>query len=415
MIPKILIIIVIVVIGFFGLGLISSKLGIKPLPNSQSKYTEEDYFADAASLPSCGNKKELFTISPLKLTDFKGVVPLGTLAPTAHVLPTHHLFFHPRRVDPNNFNSLPAEVPVLAPGDITITEMKFTESAQNPDLNDGVIVFSPCKEVKAYLDHFKTFSPALQKAFDEGQLIRCDEYQRSYQKFGTVTWKLCSKKVNLQIKAGEQLGTAGGGEGQMVFDFGVHDKRVPPATFANLKRWKGQEQKQYTVCPLDYYTPELKEQLKARLGIPDGGKRRTVEPVCGTANWDLPGTAQGVWIAKGEEQVAHENPHLTLAYDNTDPSIGVISMGISGESKGFSWGAYSFIPRGSGLVNRHFRDIRADGNVYCFETEDTYHNNAKTAIILQVPTSTTLKIEKLNKTSCGSGPWKPSNYVGFER
>lgn len=384
-------------------------------PPTQNQGFDEDYFADVTNLPSCGDKKEFFTVSPLKLTDFKGIVPLGLLAPTAHVLPTHHLFFHPRRVDPNNFNSLPAEVPAFSPGDVTITEIKYTSSAQNSDLNDGVIVFAPCKEVKAYLDHFKTFSPALQKAFDEGQLIRCDEYQRSYKKFGTVTWKLCIKKVNLQVKAGEQLGTAGGGEGQMVFDFGAHDKRVSPATFANLARWKGQEQKVYTVCPLDYYNPELKEQLKSRLGNPQGNQKRTVEPICGAANWDLPGTAQGVWIFSGEEQVAHENPHLALAYDNTDPSIGVISMGLSGESKGFIWGAYNFQPKDSGLVNRHFKDIKADGNVYCFETEDTYHNNAKTAIILQMPTSETLKIEKLNQFSCGSGGWKLTNYTEFKR
>lgn len=426
MLPKIIIIIIIVVLGFMGLGVVSMKLGInppfsipKPQPpqfgQSQLQGQDEDYFADIATLPSCGDKKELFTVSPLKLTDFKGIVPLGTLAPTAHVLPTHHLFFHPRRVNHNNFNSLPAEVPAFSPGDITITEIKYTSSAQNPDLNDGVIIFTSCKEVKAYLDHFKTFSPALQKAFDEGELIRCDEYQRSYKKFGTVTWKLCTKKVSLQVKAGEQLGTAGGGEGQMVFDFGVHDKRVPPATFANLKSWKGQEQKQYTVCPLDYYTPQLKEQLKSRLGTPEQSKRRTAEPVCGTANWDLPGTAQGVWLAKGEEQVAHENPHLALAYDNTDPAIGIISMGLSGESKNFSWGAYNFKPQDSGLVNRHFKDIKADGNIYCFETEDTYHNNAQTAIILEMPTSETLKIEKLNQTSCSLGGWKLTNYVEFKR
>lgn len=423
MLPKIIVILVIIVVGFLGLGFVSMQSGIKPpfgIPKPEpprvEQYTQdEDYFADVADLPSCGDKKELFSVSPLQLTDFKGIVPLGTLAPTAHVLPTHHLFFHPRRVDPNNFNSLPAEVLALAPGDITITEIKFTSSAQYPNLDDGVIVFAPCKEVKAYLDHFKTFSPTLQKAFEEGQLIRCDEYQRSYQKFGTVTWKLCIKKVNLQVKAGEQLGTAGGGEGQMVFDFGLHDKRVPPATFANLKRWKGQEQKQYTVCPLDYYTPELKQQLTSRLGNPDGTQRRTIEPVCGTSNWDLPGAAQGVWIFKGEEQVAHENPHLALAYDNTNPTTGVISMGNSGESKGFAWGSYNFQPKDSGLVNRHFKDIKADGNVYCFETEDTYRNNAKAVIILTMPTSNSLQIEKTNNVSCGSGPWQVQNYTEFER
>lgn len=389
-----------------------STTSLQSLGNQENQ--QEDYFADAANLPSCGDKKELFTVFPLKLTDFKGIVPLGTLAPTAHVLPTHHLFFHPRRVDPNNFNSLPAEVPALSPGNITITEIKFTSSAQNPNLDDGVIVFAPCRELKGYLDHFKTFSPTLKKAYDEGQLIRCDEYQKSYQKFGTVNWKLCIKKVNLHVKAGEQLGTAGGGEGQMVFDFGLFDKRVPQAPLANPKRWLGQEYKVSTVCPLDYYPPELKDQLKSRLGTPDGTKRRTIEPVCGTANWDLPGTAQGVWILKGEEYVAHENPHLALAYDNTDPNIAVISMGNSAQSKGFAWGTYNFNPQASGLINRDFKDIK-DNQVYCFETDDTYRQNARAVILIQMPTDKTLKIEKTNLSSCDTGPWQIKNYTEFNR
>lgn len=408
-------VIAVILILAFSLVFFKTRIGFKTPSDFHKPSQDQDYFADVAYLPPCGDKKELFTVSPLKLTDFNGIVPLGTLAPTSHVLPTHHLFFHPRRIDPRSFNSLPTEVPAFAPGDVTITEIKFTESAQNPELNDGVIVFAPCREVKAYLDHFKTFSTVLQKAFDEGRLIRCDEYQRSYKKFGTVTWKLCNKRVNIQVKAGEQIGTAGGGEGQMVFDFGVFDKRVAPATFANLIRWKGQEQKQYTVCPLDYYTPELGQQLKDRLGTPDGGQKRTAEPICGTANWDLPGTAQGVWIAKGEQYVAHENPHLALAYDNTDPTIGVISMGNSAESKGFNWGTYNFKPQTSGLVNRDFKDIKADGKTYCFETEDTNRNNARVTIILDMPTSTSLRIEKLSATTCAYGGWKMSNYTEFER
>lgn len=376
---------------------------------------EEDWFADISSLPSCGDKKELFSVSPLKLTDFTGIVPLGTLAPTSHVLPTHHLYFHPRRKDPRNFNSLPIEIPVVAPADVTITEIRFTETKERPDFNDGVIHFSPCREVKALFDHFKTFAPILKKAYDEGEIIRCDEYQRSYKKFGTLTFKLCNKKVNIAVKAGERIGTAGGGEGQMVFDFGSFDKRAPPATLANPARWLGQEYKKYTVCPLDYYAPGLKEQLKSKLGTPDGERRRTTEPVCGQANWDIPGTAQGVWILKGEKYVAHENPHLALAYDNTDPTIAVISMGNSAESKGFAWGTYNFLPKDSGLVNRHFKDIKPDGNVYCFETQDSYRNSQRTVILMQMPTVESLRIEKANRSNCGLGPWVLSGHTEFNR
>lgn len=52
-----------------------------PQPTFQ-KSEENDYFTDVASLPSCGSNQELFSISPLKLTDFNGIVPLGALATT---------------------------------------------------------------------------------------------------------------------------------------------------------------------------------------------------------------------------------------------------------------------------------------------------------------------------------------------
>ena len=107
MLPKILIVIVIVVVGFLGLGFVSMKFGINPpfgIPKPQPPQTEQshqnqeqdnqqqDYFADVSDLPSCGDKKELFALSPLSLEDFTSITPLGLLSPTAHVFPSPHLF-----------------------------------------------------------------------------------------------------------------------------------------------------------------------------------------------------------------------------------------------------------------------------------------------------------------------------------
>lgn len=418
---KFLLILAAIGVGFFALGIISSLLGIRPpsgfpqppqIPHFLN--LQQDYFADVASLSSCGNSKEFFSVSPLKLTDFHGIVPLGTLAPTAHVVPTSHVYFHVRRSDPKNFNSVPAEVDVFAPTDITITEIRFTTTKERSDFDDGSIIFAPCKEVKTYYDHLKTFSPELKKAFDEGQIIRCDEYDRSYKAWGKLHFKLCNKKINLKISAGQKVGTAGGSEGQMVFDFGVYDKRVTPGKLANIKSWVNREHIVYNVCPFDYYQGDLQSQLKARLGSPEGQQKRTIEPICGTALQDIVGSAQGVWILKGEKGVGHENPHLALAHDNTDPRIAVISMGNSAENKGFQYGTYNFNPKNSGFINRDFGDIK-DDQVYCFETEDTYRKGIQAVILIQMPTSTSLKIEKTNLQSCGSGGWKLTNFVEFER
>lgn len=378
---------------------------------------EQDYFADVANLPSCGNKKELFELSPLELSDFTTITPLGLLSPTAHVFPSPHLYFNVRRQNPENYDSLPAEVPVVAPSDLTVTMVKFIEAKGKPDYNDGMVGFGTCREFKAYFDHLKTFAPKIKDAFDKAPLFQCNEYSLTYpQPTGKIDFKLCEKKVNLEIKKGEQIGTAGGGEGQKVFDFGSLDKRITPKQFANPKKWVGREHLIYLTCALDYYHDPLRSQLKERLGgFGQKGEARGVS--CGEAIQDIPGTSMGAWAPPGTEAFSHEPPYLALAHDYIEPQYLVFSMGESGGKAGLPIGKYTFLPRDEGLVNRHFKDVTADGKTYCFETEDLYQVNQRipTTILLTMPTSEKLRIQKLNSASCASGPWQMTNYVEFER
>lgn len=426
MLRKILIVLVIIIIAFFGLGLISSYLGIKPpagipqppkLPQFQTNFTQEDYFTNASDLPSCADKKVLFTLSPLQLSDFTLITPLGLLSPTAHVFPAPHLYFNVKRINPANYNSLPVEVPITAPADLKVTTIKFVEAKGRPDYNDGMLGFGVCKEFKGYFDHLKTFSPKVKKAYDEAPVKRCDEYSLSYpQPVGKVDFKLCEKSVNLKIKSGEQLGTAGGGEGQKVFDFGSFDKRITPKQFANPKKWIGREHFIYLACALDYYPESLKNQLKARLG--GFGQKGEVTGVgCGEVIQDIAGTAMGAWVPPGTEGISHEPPYLALVHENIEPQYLVFSMGDSATLAGLPHGKYTFLPRNEGLVNRHFKDIVPDNKTYCFETEDTYQGNIKPKvnILVYMPDAQKLRIQKLNALSCGSGPWKMTNYVEFER
>lgn len=424
MLPKILII---AVLGFLGLGFVSMQLGINPpfgIPKPQSPQTgqfqkgsEQDYFADVSNLPSCGGKKELFSVSPLKLDDFTYITPLGLLSPTAHVFPSPHLYFNVRLSDPGNFSSLPVEVEALAPADSTITTIKFIEAKGKPDYNDGMVAFGVCREFKAYFDHLKTFAPKVKEAFDKAPVKRCDEYSLTYpQPVGTIDFKLCEKAVNIEIKKGEKVGTAGGGEGQKVFDFGSFDKRVTAKQFANPKRWLGREHFVYLACSLDYYPESLKSQLKERLGG-FGQKGEVRNASCGEVIQDIPGTAMGAWVPPGTDAISHEPPYLALAHDYIEPQYLVFSMGESGGKAGLSIGKYTFLPRNESLINRHFKDVKSDGKIYCFETEDTYQSNQRiaTTILLSLPTPEKLRIQKLIDASCGSGPWQMTNYAEFER
>lgn len=440
MLPKVLIIIVIAVLGFMGMGLVSMKFGITPLfgiPKPQPPHIgqfqnkDSDYFADVANLPSCEDKKELFSVSPLKLDDFTFITPLGLLSPTAHVFPSPHLYFNVRRVNPQNQDSLPVEVPVVAPEDLTITTIKFIEAKGKPDYNDGMVAFGVCREFKAYFDHLKTFAPKIKEAYDKAAVKRCDEYSLTYpQPVGSIDFKLCEKKVTVEVKKGEQVGTAGGGEGQKVFDFGSFDKRVAPKQFANPKRWLGREHFIYLTCSIGYYPEPLRSQLKERLG--GFGQRGEVRGAdCGEVIQDVAGTAMGAWVPPGTDAISHEPPYLALAHDYIEPKFLVFSMGESGEKGGLPIGKYTFLPaspaslrgepaggpKSEGLVNRHFKEVTSDGKVYCFETENLYQSNQKvaTTILLTMPTAETLRIQKYNSSACGPGPWQMTNFAEFER
>jgi hypothetical protein len=176
------------------------------------------------------------------------------------------------------------------------------------------------------------------------------------------------------------------------------------------------------ICPVDYFEAATRSGLEARLGRSDGKEPRTAEPRCGTVMQDLPGTAQGIWYLAGTVDEGPEDPHLALVHDNVDPTVATFSVGTS--IPGLASRVYPFRPKTSGLVNRDFGAIAADGRVYCFHSTAGIPNwrssggsLARGSIVLVALTSaTTLRIERQAKTACGSGPWAfGSGAVDFER
>lgn len=371
------------------------------------------------SMTPCREKMEFFTVSPLQEKDFHGIVPIGTLSPTGHVFPSPHLYFHVRRSDPENFDSIPVEVPVVSPGNIRFTKISLIEAINRPDFTDSYLEFSVCKEMRGYFDHVKKLSLKLQQAYDKAKATECHEYSQSYQAFGTIQMKKCDKPVSVNVEAGEAIGTAGGSKGQMVFDFGAIDYRNKPHIFANSSRWYHRPEMLYFTCALDYFSSPLKETLKNRLGQSDGEVKRTIEPICGTMAQDKPGTAQGIWVVRGTNAIGHEGPHLSLAHDNIDPQVGVFSVGTSMEKGGLKFGKYTFAPKHSGFVDREFSEITESKEIFCFEPYDDWYPKRRisnTILLLQLISKTKLRIEKQSVPSCGSGPWSfDKSLVEFER
>lgn len=374
------------------------------------EFIRDKQYSVPVDATSCGDEKEFFSVSPVAYADFTNIVPLGTLSPPSHIFPTDHMYFFIKNEDINDPESIPNKVPVYAPGDMTITKIGSQERYEDGKLlnSDYNMDFVPCKEVSGYFIHMSSLSDKLKKEFD-AQKKRCSEYST-----GGYDYKNCESGIEIKVKAGEQIGTAGGMKGQTSLDLGMLDFRISPLQYANQKRWGSKSVN--TVCPLDYFSSPAKEKIYAKVG--DYSQKRVIEPICGRIDQDIAGTAQGVWFKKDTPQnfeSSHpEDPHLALVHDNVDYAQPVFSIGNS--VQGLEAGRYYYTSKETGFLNRDFGDV-IPGNVYCFEGVNNRFNPDPLGfiIILEMPIETTLKIERQEKSSCTSPYQFSSNFSEFER
>ena len=350
-------------------------------------------------IPSCGDKKELFTVSPVALEDLEQLVPLGSLNPSSHVFPTDHIYII---VKNEGASTVPKRARVISPGRIYLTAITSSEhTSVNPPFTDYDLEFYSCKEVYAKFGHVRYLSSKLQDAFTNAY-GDCTSYET-----GGTTYRRCSKKVSLELEAGEEIGAIGGFENTRGLDFWLADYRIDKIKFANPARWG--EISAHITCPIDYFTSDFRNKMYSLFVI--NVVPRTIEPICGTIAQDSNGTAQGVWFVKGTKITYPEDPHMALAHDNFNPLKAVFSVGTS--IPGLETGAYYFDPQGSGFVNTDFKDAKS-GSIYCYDSLTKRFDNQVSSmrIILQLTSATTLKIEKQNMKECGDGPWAfSSNFV----
>jgi hypothetical protein len=276
------------------------------------------------------------------------------------------------------------------------------------------MTFQPCSEFKGYFYHIDSLSQAL--SLEAGSFDDCDDAYTT----GGATYQLCSKTVDISLSAGDEIGTVDG-----TFDFGAYDSRIDALDYANPDRfWTAEDgfDKLHLVCAIDYFSSGVKGALEALLGgkTPGGGPfaYRTAAPLCGEVEQDAAGTAQGIWFVEGTTGTfQQEDAHLALIHNNVDPTIPEFSVGTSFSN--WDSGTYVFSIQNSGLKNRDFDDVTADGNAYCYESISYASGGTAISsmmIVLQMTGATTLRIERQSSSSCGDGPWTfGSNYVDFER
>lgn len=360
-------------------------------------------------LPECGDKKVFFTVSPIQDGLYRNIVPLGKFAPEGgHVFPTKHTYF----IAPAKNIEEQTDVDVVSPGDLYITTVqRWTNKTMG--YSDYFIYASPCKDVEVTFYHLNELPPKLASALDK------TDYCREEQT-GNIQYQFCGKITEgIQVKAGELLGKANPAKKKGIkqfFDFGMSDHRTPELKFANPSRWVGNFDKKHMVCPYDYFTPDLRQKFLSQMAdYDDPNIKRTIEPLCGEYMQDVPGTAQGVWFQPGTSNL-EEDAQIALVHHNVLAQKGFFSIGTLATNT-IEAGGYPFDPKPSGLVNRDFKDITADGKIYCFEPSAlTGMYRYPFRVILQMTSPTKLKIEGQKIQDCGNGPWVfDSDAVEFER
>ena len=346
-----------------------SRTGYTSLPTETPSLQQQDEGSERvwdavwpglSSLPACDGSTQL-TVPPLAGDAYEAIIPLGLLTTPQHILPTAHIYYY---LVPGPFADgvygPPLEAEVVAPGNIRVLGINVTESTGGPqgDYTDYDITFAPCRDMVYQLIHVSTLSLELEQLYLATEPTSCNEYGDATRRI-----RFCESDVNSDIGVGASLGTTGG-KVSSALDLEAWDLAAEPLAFANPDRYAGRDanKRLQVVCHFDGFTPEVRAGQLARMGE-FRGRSRSQEPVCGEVMQDIPGTAQGAWFTEDYRGLSSWSEELAFVHDHIDPTMAAISIGgvVTGQ------GVWLFTPEPTGLINRDFSLVRADGQIYCHE------------------------------------------------
>lgn len=317
--------------------------------------------ATTQNIPACSGQQ--FSVSPADVSEMYEIYPLGGIGPPGHTLPTMHMYLH------LNAGQSSTEIfPLLAPGDIYITNISSDSDDIEPSRTEYVINFSLCEEVTGYFNHVKELSDELAAAIAQ---VECEQWT-------TNPGNICSKNFFLEVAAGTQIGGVGHLQGN--FDLGMRDTRVE-LDFANKTRYTSKAAN--VVCPFDYFANDIRNTLMGKI-------KRTADPVCGKVMYDIAGTLQGNWYYASGATDGSGSEHLAFVFNNHNPQTPLISVGGTFADPKI-WNITTTV---SGTKNRKFSEVTADGNTYC------YDEGGSERIVMAMPSDEELKIE-YQVGSCG--------------
>jgi len=80
---------------------------------------------------------------------------------------------------------------------------------------------------------------------------------------------------------------------------------------------------------------------------------------------------------------------LAFIHDNFDPTIANLSVG----GTIINPGVIQFKPNHTGLINREFSEVKADGDIYCYNSPGTWWQKDIGKILVQLVNNETVKVE----------------------
>lgn len=349
-----------------------------------------------AGLPSCSGS-ELFSVSPIAPSDYTRIVPLGNMnPPNSHVFPADHMYMIIRTTGGSK-ESAAFEVPVYSPGNVRLARIDKIDVYKPVPYSDYSLYLAPCSEFVLEYHHVTTVSKEISEKLANPEWC----IQSGDQRY-------CIYYMDLSLSAGQLIGTAGGDRkmGQEM-DLDANDYRTS-VKYANSERYS--ENQLHKVCPLEYFSETVKNELYGRID-------RSVEPKCGEFEQDMQGTLQGNWMRKGRNNNNDEKNELSLVKDNSNPGMPSISFGSEALSP-IEGDLITYSKQDSGYTNPDFANVTNDGRIYCFEQLKSRYTNGPVSFsfLAQVTGETSMKIGIVNSGSCGDGPWSmPGNAIEFER
>lgn len=319
--------------------------------------------------------KDLSGVLTAPLMDPKyisALTPLGNINPPGHTSPVDHIYFA---------TEFTGKIPLLAPANAWITNLTTILKADasgkyNP--TGYVVRYTVCDGL--VLD-FASYTQLIEPLMTEVSK------QKSDCKYGIVkpghtggAEGQCYYDVNYKVKSGQQIGwvqaVKRGDSLDLPFEIWADNYNKPARSDVNWNFYND-DRYAHSMCTFDLYAGAVKSQFYSKfggmVGVGDPKEkrfafvRRIIPPICGQVNQDVVGTIQGMWYAgnSDEKDLEFQGKGLAFLHYNIDPTQGEISIGGTITPQA---GVIMFKPTHSGKINREPSEVKSDGRIYCYDT-----------------------------------------------